>query len=390
MGVISLDQLEDKIKNAILENECEAILAVGVDNFQYLTQMVLPFAEYFPDRKAVALIHKENVSTVIVPLDWESALMDQGWKGDIIAYDENDGIKTLAMVKSLSEAIKGKGLDKNKIGIDINRATKNLMNQLETALPLVNWIPTDTMFRDLRILKTNYEVDCIEKASKHADNGIVWALMHLEGTVDTLKYTVAEFTERIRVHANENGASGVGLLSTSLGSDCQIYYTPQRGWFKNGEIFRMDVSSHHNCYWTNVGRMGVTGKPSDEQATAYMENRKLKEEVLNYLKPGIKCNEVYAHAVREAENMSISFWKEVGIGHGVGASHHEPPYLNLSDSTELTQGMVLALDIYSYGPRKELIHDKDVYVITEEGNEKLSWYRDWDRLYEVTGFRATH
>jgi hypothetical protein len=29
-------------------------------------------------------------------------------------------------------------------------------------------------------------------------------------------------------------------------------------------------------------------------------------------------------------------------------------------------------------------------VITEEGNRKLSWYRSWDELYAVTGFRATH
>jgi hypothetical protein len=52
--------------------------------------------------------------------------------------------------------------------------------------------------------------------------------------------------------------------------------------------------------------------------------------------------------------------------------------------------MVMALDIYTYGPRQELVHSKDIYAVTEEGNRKLSWYMPWDELYSVTGFRATH
>jgi hypothetical protein len=52
--------------------------------------------------------------------------------------------------------------------------------------------------------------------------------------------------------------------------------------------------------------------------------------------------------------------------------------------------MVLALDIYTKGPGNELIHSKDIYEVEEEGARLLSWYRIWDRLYEVTGFRAAH
>jgi Xaa-Pro aminopeptidase len=352
--------------------------------------MILPFAEYYPDRKAVALVPMKGDSTLFLPFDWSQAIIDQGWKGDTQIYNEDESIRTETLVERIIKEIKDRSLESGKIGIDTKRVTLNQLNQLKHALPKAEWIPIDDTISKMRIIKTAEEITLIEKASKQADGGIIWALMHLEGTVDTLKYTVAEFTERIRVHVNENGASGVGLLATSLGSEGQIYYTPQRGWFRNGEIFRMDVSSHYNGYWTNIGRMGVTGKPSPEQTAAYQENRELKMATLEILKPGIMCNEVYAHTLRESERRAIGFWKEAGIGHGVGASHHEAPYLNFSDSTELKPGMVIAIDIYTYGPRKELIHDKDIYVITEKSNRKLSWYRDWDRLYSVTGFRATH
>ena len=385
-----MDQLYEKIKTEIGEAEYDAVLAMGVDNFNYLTRTVLPFAENYPSRKAAALLPKEGNPVVVLPQDWSQAIIDQGWQGEVLVYDENQGYETGAFVKALEELIVSMGLDKNKIGLDTSRVSKGLMDSLSGKLPNIEWEQADPMLRDLRIIKTEGEIDFIERACKQADRGIIYALMHLEGVVDNPGYTIAEITERIRVHVNENGASGVGILNSAFGSDGQIYYTPQRGWVKNGELFRMDVSAHYMGYWTNIGRMGVTGKPTPDQENAYKENLMLKETALEMLKPGVACNEVYAHVARVAEKQAVGFWKEPGIGHGVGASHHEAPYLNLSCSTELRAGMVIALDIYTYGPRQELIHNKDIYAITEEGNRKLSWYMPWDKLYHVYGFRATH
>ena len=385
-----MDQLKEKIEAAIAETEYSAVLAVGVDNFNYLTRTVLPFAENYPSRKAATLLPKDGIPVVIVPQDWSQAILDQGWSGEVLVYDENQGYETGAFVKAVEELIIGMGLDKETIGVDTARVSKGLMDSLSGKLPNVKWDPADPMIRDLRIIKTKGEIDFIERACKQADRGIVYALMHLEGTVETPGYTIAEITERIRVHVNENGASGVGLLNSAFGSDGQIYYTPQRGWVKEDEIFRMDVSSHYMGYWTNIGRMGSIGKATQDQENAYKENLKLKTAALEMLKPGVACNEVYAHVVRTAEKQAVGFWKEPGIGHGVGASHHEAPYLNLSCSTELKPGMVIALDIYTFGPRQALIHSKDVYAITETGNRKLSWYKTWDKLYPVYGLRATH
>jgi Xaa-Pro aminopeptidase len=385
-----MDQLEQKINNRLEGGEFDAVLAFGVDNFNYLTRTVLPFAEHYPTRRAVAVLPKEGAPAVICPYDWSQAVKDQGWKGEISAYDENEAVGVEAMVKNLEELLVSLGLDGKRLGLDGSRITKELMDRLNERFPRATWQPVDPMLNDMRITKTPEETALIERACKQADRGMVYALMHLEGAAENPGYTVAEFTERIRVHVNENGASGVGLLNTAFGTDGQMHYTPQRGWVKTGELFRMDVSAHYMGYWTNLGRMGVTGKPTAEQEKAYNENLRLKAAAHEMLKPGVAANEVYAHVARAAERQAVGFWKEAGIGHGVGTSHHEPPYLNLSSSTELKPGMVIALDIQTYGPRQELVHKKDVYVITEEGNRKLSWYRSWDELYAVTGFRATH
>lgn len=385
-----MSQLSTKIETAVTESAYDAVLAIGVDNFSYLTRTVLPFAEYYPSRIAAALIPREGAPVVILPRDWSQAVRDQGWKGEVLVYDENKGYETGAFVKVVEELIVGRGLEQGKIGFDAARFSKGLMDSLSGKVSNVEWEPVDPLIRDLRIVKTREEIGYIERVCKQADRGIVYALMHLEGAVDSPGYTIQEITERIRVHVNENGASGVGLLNTAFGSEGRIYYTPQKGWVKDGELFRMDVSAHYMGYWTNLGRMVVTGKPTPEQEKAYRENLRLKETALEMLKPGVACNEVYSHVAKAAEKQVIGFWKEPGIGHGVGVSHHEAPYLNLSCGTELKEGMVIALDIYTYGPQRELVHNKDVYEITGDGSRKLSWYREWDELYHVYGMRATH
>lgn len=382
--------LTEKIKAAVQNSEQDAVLAFGVDNFNYLTRTILPFAEYYPTRKAVAVLPKDGEKAIVCPRDWVQSIRDQGWKEEIVEYDENSGLESEALVASLVDFLKKRELGSKALGFDAARASKGIIDSLSKKLPAAKWEPVDPMIRDLRITKTEGEVSLIERACKYTDRGIIFALMHLEGAVDTPGYTIAEFAERIRVHINENGASGVGLLNSAFGSDGQVYYAPQRGWVKQGDLLRMDVSAHYMGYWANLARMGVTGKPSPEQQVAYSDNLKLKQTAVEMLKPGVACNEVYAQVEKVAEKQTIAFWKEASIGHGVGASHHEPPYLSLSCSTELRPGMVLALDIYTYGPRQELIHNKDMYLITEEGNRRLSWYKDWDELYAVTGWRSTH
>ena len=385
-----MDQVVSKVAAAVQGSGLDAVLAFGADNFSYLTQAVLPFAEYYPNRKAVAILPSEGEAVVVCPHDWSEAVSDQGWRGKVVSYDENKALGAEALTGTIEEALAGLGVDKGKLGYDAARASKATMDSLKRRMRGADWVPADRMMGELRIIKTPGEVDLIERVCKQADIGIIWALMHLEGAVENPGYNVAEFAERIRVHVNENGASGVGLLCMAFGQDGRAYYTPQRGEVREGELFRMDVSAHLRGCWTNLGRMGVVGDPSPGQEAAYADNLKLKEAALEKLKPGVACSEVYSNVARAAKSQAVDFWKEPGIGHGVGASHHEAPYLNPGDGTELRPGMVVALDVYTHGPRSELIHSKDVYLITGEGNRKLSWYRDWDRLYTVTGWRATH
>jgi len=381
---------ESKINDAVTGSGLDAVMAVGVDNFNYLTRTVLPFADNYPDRKAAVVLPRGGEGLVLCPFDWSEAVSDQGWGGEVFTYDENEGVSPPAFVGALREILVEKGLASSTIGLDLKRLSKGLMDEMASELPDVKWVSADSLYRDLRIVKTPGEVALIETACQYLDRGIIHALNHLEGTVENPGYTVAEFTERARVHAFEDGISGVGHMSTTLASDASFFYAPQRGVFRTGIPFKADFTGHYRGYWADSGRMAYTGRTPKEYAEAYQDNLTLKKEALCALKPGARCSDVYEMVKALAEEREIHLWGELGVGHGVGASHHEPPYLTPGDATELETGMVVAIDVVTFGPGRELIHSKDIYVVEEGGPRLLSWYRDWDRFYEVTGFRATH
>lgn len=385
-----IDELKIKMRHTIEKQDCDAVVTVGIDNVTYLSRCVLPFADSYPDRKAVLVQTKEGKASMICPFDWAQAIRDQGWEDSIAIYDENAGMPPTAIVKSLATVLSGLSVARGKVGLDISRASKLFMDELVSSLPDIDWVSCDQMFRDLRIIKTKAEMELLDTAAKQSDKGIIGALNHLEGAVNAPGYTLSEFSERVRVHLIEYGSSGVGRLAVLQGDDTKQYYALPRGVFSQGSLVRINVTNHYLGYWSNAGRMMVIGQPSVEQAKAYEDNLALKAAAQKVLKPGIRCNQVFHEVEKTAEEAGIPYWHEVGIGHGVGVSHREPPYLHRYDTTLLEPGMVLVLDIHTYGPLGELIHSKDTYEIVDGGSRLISWYKNWDRLYAVTGFRAAH
>jgi Xaa-Pro aminopeptidase len=134
-------------------------------------------------------------------------------------------------------------------------------------------------------------------------------------------------------------------------------------------------------YWSDASRMMVMGPQSGVQAAAYGQLVALREAVIACLKPGVRCSQVFDEVAAEAKQAGINFIAELGLGHGIGASLYEPPYLSGSDDTALAPGMVLVLDPVVRGPDREIMRSKDAVIITDTGCRVIGWYRDWREPY---------
>jgi Xaa-Pro aminopeptidase len=294
------------------------------------------------------------------------------------------------MTDALESLLTDLRLTHSPVSLDTRFAPHALVQRLTEQLGEVKWSPGDEMFRALRQVKTEAEMGLLERAARQSDRAIISALNHMEGTIDVLSYAVTEFTERLRVHVGEFGGSGAGHIATMQGSDARVYYLPPHGSFQPGNLTRIELTNHHRGYWADATRTVVIGEPTEAQERAYQDNIRLKEAALQVLQPGTRCAEVFDAAVTFAQREGIEFWQAAGIGHGVGTSEREAPYLTPDDVTPLEPGMVLVLAVYTYGPDRELICSQDTYAVVEDGHRLLSWYKNWDALYRVLGRSARH
>jgi len=358
--------LKSKIRTAL--KDYDGIVIGGSDNFTYLTGVVLPFPTNYPDRPALIVRAVDGHENIICPYDWSDSVTQQGWKAGVHTYDENKNLPPHGVVQSLTDVLSEMRLTDKKLAVDKSRIPTSLFETMKQKLPNVEWVACDETLKSLRIEKTKEEVDMLEVAAKHSASGIVSALNHLEGTVDVPGYAISEFSERVRVHVYEFGGSGVGYLATMQGAGGQTYYSPplQFEMFRPGELVRMDVTNHNRGYWSNTGRMAVIGEPSKEQASAYEDNRKLKEAAVVTLVPSKKSRDVFGAVV--AVNRLWNVFRE-----------HDAELVEVNRVGLLCNGDMVAVDAKLTLDDKSLFRQKEVIdempVVPYDGKEGLAYRR---------------
>ena len=385
--------IEKKVRAAV--NGFKAVVLVAVDNVTYAAGITLPYAEQYPEPRAAIVIPEspEQPLVYICPADWAELGEQQDFQGRTVSYTVHEGLYPLGLASAIARVLVELGTRKGDIvGTDSQVTPVTWIEHLRTACPGTKWQSIDTSVRSLRMLKTPAEVRLLEEAARQADRAIVSALNHSEGCVhDSLGYSMWEFTERIRVHVGEFGGSATGLVAAMQGADTCVYIQYPHGNIQTGNPIRAEVTNHHYGYWADNARTLFVGQPSPAFLTTYRENISLKHAAVDLLRPGKTCCEVFLAITEMAKNTGIALWAEPGIGHGVGTSEREAPYLSTEDNTPLVSGMVIALTIYTYGPEGELICSKDTYEITDSVPRLMSWYRDWDSaIYRLTGNTARH
>jgi methionine aminopeptidase len=166
-------------------------------------------------------------------------------------------------------------------------------------------------------------------------------------------------------------------------------WLPERGtrWLRSmreGDLIRAEMRASKDGYWSDAARMLTVGEAAKGQLQAYRDLVELKEVAVAELKPGNKANSVFDSVVAKARDKDIELVAELGVGHGIGVTTYEPPYLVKNDDTNLEPGMVIALDPVIYGHDREILRSKDTILITDKGCRILGRYIDWDRPHVPT------
>ena len=183
--------------------------------------------------------------------------------------------------------------------------------------------------------------------------------------------------------------SGVVYTITGVGLSASVPAGPSKRKIAMGDPVVVDIPTVVDGYHADQTRTYVLGKATEKIASMYERLKEISDFLIEEIRPGMKCSEIYQMALKKSEalNVSDAFLnfgngnKSRIIGHGVGLELNEPPILSSYDHSEVSEGYVIALDMHMLKEDVGVVKLEDMILIQRDRNDILT--KSPRQLFEI-------
>ena len=298
---------------------------------------------------------------------------------------DNRGKHAPSAGEVIVKALKQKGLDKGKIGLDFKNVYPASMEEITKGLPQATILDAFELIRVVRMVKTPEELERIRVAGLLNERAVQSVLNQLaEGvpeealTQHFLEYTAKEGA----IFEFWNTASGTQSAMTIMSNG---HHHPRAGYrLKKGDVFRYDGGSIYNRYHSDAGGCAVLGIPTQKHKACYRGIEAGMERALELLRPGAIPSRLFAEVVAAAEKAGVKEYSRVAhfCGHGIGIEARDypiftkpvkatSPFLPGTYDLPIEEGMVISIEV----PYSELglggFQVEYTLLVKKDGCEKL-------------------
>ncbi len=236
--------------------------------------------------------------------------------------------------------------------------------QLRGKIKDVEWVPTQNMVEDLRKIKSQDEIQNLQKAVDLADR----ALHHIQSFIQP-GITEREVSLELEIFLRKNGAKGSsfdiivasgprGSLPHGIASEKEI---------KEGELVVIDMGARLDGYASDVTRTFAVGQMDNKGREIYNAVLEAQLAAIEGLEPGMTGQEAdqLAREVIVGHGYGDKFGH--GLGHGIGIDVHESPRLSPISTSTLEPGMAFTVEPGIYLPGWGGVRIEDIVVMEEKG-----------------------
>lgn len=309
-------------------------------------------------------------------------------------------------LKSLQEIpllLKAQGYPSPRtLGLEFDVIPAQQYLRYQTLFPEVRLVDISPLLREVRMIKTPFEIALIQEAAQRHVNffsQIPEALQ--EGKSELTLTRELEFLLREQGHLgptfsrglNLGGFLGVVLLSGVNGGVPGKGFSPLGGpgpaaiYSQGGgqkivqgeEAIIIDAAGCYEGYHIDMTRVYVLGKKLPEVLIkAHGVALEIQAKVLRFAQPGVTCGELYQLALETAAAAGLE--KNLGgyqenrvpfIGHGVGLELNDLPII-AENKVALTPGMVFTFEPKFIFPDLGAVGIENTFLVTATGLEKLT------------------
>jgi len=257
-------------------------------------------------------------------------------------------------------------IDVDRVGVDFEHTTRANVDLIEQTLP-------GTVEDCSSILRTVFrtprpeEVERIRTAASVAERGVEAVLDRLESGLT--EYELAAIAEREMTAAGAR-ARPYDLHVTSGPNSLDPVRRLSRKPVEEGESLVLDFLPKVDHFFADIARTVVVGtEPTDAQRDLQLTVLRALEHIENKLRPGLQAKEVDAILRRFFANAGYDGDCITHTGHAVG--NDWGPRITSADASELTEGMVIAVEPGLYIQGIGGVRIEDDFLLTSDGVESL-------------------
>ncbi len=292
---------------------------------------------------------------------------------NIVNGPEVPGFRVDTVYEAFGKALAEMGFTKARVGIEYHRLPAAAYERLKKELPRVEFVDGTDVLLGVREIKTPEEIARLKKAGDAIEKGIAAAYAQAKPGMTELdldriiRRTVLE--EGCTTNYVQVGAGSRGAYGAVYPSDTEI---------QKGDVIRVDASACYKYYVSDICRMAVVGKPTEHMRNVYAAVYEAEMVAINMVKPGLKIPRMFDAAVKVPPTRGFPDFRRHHIGHGLGLSSHERPFLAPWNDHALEENMVLCVETpyYLYGvggfaPEDQLIVTKDGFELMTTPQKEL-------------------
>jgi Xaa-Pro dipeptidase len=341
----------------------DALVGYSKENVAYGAGYVVPSqALGIRNRQFATVVNADGRAAMLLSANELDEAEARSAIRDFYSYDEfgDDPMVTLAT------ALANLGVAHGAVGLEMDAIPADRWEALRRAVPQVRWRDGTSAFNEARMVKTAGELARLRKAAAIAEQAQAEAHPHVrEGMTEHDLYRV------IVDRALAAGADAIAMVQVATGERSSYSNpTPSAVPLRRGDVVKIDTFITEGGYFSDTGRAIVIGDASSSQRKTWAAMQDTLAEIHAAIRPGVSTRELWDAFVRSFAKQemqpAIRF-----LGHGLGLSVHEEPFIAEHTDVTLEAGMVFAIEpVYQIGD--VLFHLEDNVIVTEDGVENMT------------------
>jgi Xaa-Pro aminopeptidase len=118
----------------------------------------------------------------------------------------------------------------------------------------------------------------------------------------------------------------------------------------------------------------IVGEPTEKQRELFDLAVEAQKTGLDMIRPGVRAKDVDIASFQVFDKAGYGEYVKHRIGHGIGLSEHEEPYLRFDNDLVLKESMVYTIEPGFYVPSVGGFRHSDTVILTENGYKCMTNY----------------